>query len=564
MKYENIAESQHFFDFVFYEVEGKTMFIYCPNCGCEHEVEITKKQTISWIKEKYRPCDCFSYRGQQPSYKRSSCAYESLNRIISVAEFENRGGGDAALCVYWHTADFAASNYDTYDGCPFRRHPVYDEKKVIEILYKHDGTVAIGTSLYTPMCSHSIKSGEWRTAKKWRATQFAFEIITQSYSELKGTDLEQYVPEIERFAGTTARQFNIDGADNEIVAAWLIQMHTNAGVKKLWKSGYDRIVLNKTIETMMNSRGNTWCYYNGYYTYECSHPTINYRGKTLEKILKIQPQKFDLIADREDATVKELQGAQTVAALKGVDVTLQNVQIVLAHSYDSLSRLYAQTKYPTSKMFKFIRHEANRNGGGYKDINEVVGDYCDYLDALKQVGTPFTKDVVFPSNFTTSHDRATKVLRDLTVEMKDKAFTKAVKHYSALAYTDGNFQITVVKSATGLKNEAAKMHNCSAGYIDKIIGGCCVIFVIRQTTHPRTPFCMLEYSPTKNAIIQNRAVGNKKAPEEAQAFAEMWLNQIVRQRPATAAADNTCRSNTKSTRSKKNQPPQSGKRKTPL
>ncbi len=129
MKYEKIAEKRHFFDFVFYETEKDKMFIYCPNCGTTHEVDMRlvvpryEKQKVAWMKKNYYPCICFDMR-KVPKYCRSDREYSRLGTEADVGEFHKNEDGSVSINIYRQTTNFSASNYDSER--PFTRYPVYD------------------------------------------------------------------------------------------------------------------------------------------------------------------------------------------------------------------------------------------------------------------------------------------------------------------------------------------------------------------------------------------------------------------------------------------------------
>lgn len=518
MKYTNEAEQKLFYNFVFYETDKGAMHVFCPNCLREYEAAITKNHSVAWLKKNYKPCECFSWRGTQPSFKHARHEYGGLNRVVSVAEFENRGNGEAALCVYWFSASFSAENYDAF-GYAFKRYPVYDEKKVIEFVFRNDGTAFIKTRLYIPMCAQSVAVGEWRVAKRWHYSTFMFDIIPESIEELKGTCIERYVPEIERFLCKESEFFNVECVENETVAAWLLLLHTSAVSRKLWKAGYERLVFNKTIESMCPGREP----YSVFHNIERSGCVVNYSGKTIEKILRMPSSKLDCAQrERGDVSVSFLRAAQKVYKF-GLEVNEKNVRIAWGFAFDELIETLNKTGENIPKAFKFIRHEMNKGA----DPDAVVSDYRDYLKALIKLGTKFTDDVVFPSRLKESHDRATSALRNMTSKIKEKSFTNAVSRYTGAKFTDGTFTVSVVGSIRQLNVEAARMHNCSATYADRIIEGNSVIFKIRENAHPRTAFCMLEYSPKLKRIVQNRGIRNGDVPEGVKDFAETWVKKIM-------------------------------------
>ena len=55
MKYEEEAEALHHYNFVFYEVEKRTVHIFCPEDGSTEEYNLNKNETVASFKNRYRP-----------------------------------------------------------------------------------------------------------------------------------------------------------------------------------------------------------------------------------------------------------------------------------------------------------------------------------------------------------------------------------------------------------------------------------------------------------------------------------------------------------------------------
>jgi len=97
-----------------------------------------------------------------------------------------------------------------------------------------------------------------------------------------------------------------------------------------------------------------------------------------------------------------------------------------------------------------------------------------------------------------------------------------------LNYSNETYAISVIRSVKHLNYEAATLHNCSAGYVDRICSGECLIFVIHQLINKGIPFCMLELNLSEMQIVQNRTYYNAMAPEAVEKFAGLWLQMIVK------------------------------------
>ena len=508
-QFEGQMEQFHFYNFVFYEVEGKTMYVYCPNCGCEHEIDLSHK-SVQYVKDNEDGCDCFFARSH-PKFLHTKNAYEKLKDLSSLGEFIN-DNGDAVLNVYWHTAEFGASNYDC--DRPFRRYPVFDWEPVIEIRWKKDGTVEYHTSLYMPMCSHSVKSGLWKVAKKWRST-FAFNIIPASLDNLKGTPLESWVQYMDVFVDAEENAYNEELLYlDETIAVWFVQLHTSQSFRKLFKAGFYALCFSKVTRTCM---ANSTIYG---YTYGSYIPSgvVKWGAKKLDKILGCQPSKLDKLFVRDEVTLVDLQRVQRFCEFEkaGVSLTKENLSIVADYRFDNLMNKLRETSVSVVKIFKYLRK-----------YSISPHNYDDYLSDLSLLKVPYTEEVLFPKNFNRAHTRYSEFRAEMQDEHSNTSFCKAVSPYKQFNFADDNFVIKCVDSIKKLRREAIAHKNCSAGYVDKIINGTSVIFVVKRKGHSRTPYCMLEYSPQHKGIVQNYAVSNHRADEEEQQFVSKWLKDIV-------------------------------------
>lgn len=518
MIYGNIAENMHFYDFVFYEVENRKMYIYCPNCGRQYEVSVTKDRNVTWLKNNYIPDDCFAYRGIQPKYKRSNVAYESLNNKVTIGEFQ-RYGKDIEFNVYWHTANFGLSNYC---GIAFRRHPIFSYEKVINIKFDSTGNVKLNTCLIKNM-NYSLSMSYWRERKKWNTEIFDFGVIEESFEQLKGTYLEQYIKDAFEFMEYIQEIENFDISINDYIIAFMVCVVKYPALIKLWRGGYKRLVLNKVLEFIMPGAYKSY-YYNPRIIFYMSHQVINYKAKTLDKILKIHPSKVEKILDREDTNIKELKGIQYLDKHK-LNITRENLEIVMSYRFDDLIQIL--DKFNGSRLFKYIRNQSNKVSS---TINNVVSDYYDYIHNIKKLNNELTNDILYPTNLKISHDKAIEKVSYMQNQLKEKEFKKAIKRYKKYNYVGADYQIKVVDSIAMLLIEASNMHNCSAGYVDRIINKNSVIFVIRENKKINDSFCMLELDACTKEIVQNRGINNINPLQDVITFAEWWRENIVLQK----------------------------------
>lgn len=533
MKYFAVAEQRHFFPFVFYETDKKSMYVYCPNCRSEHTIDIKEtvprfeKEKVKWIKENHSPCSCFMNR-RQPLYLHDRGEHSDARTEYDVGEFQKNLDGSVSFIVYRQTASFAASQYPYSFGNPFYRNPVFDEDRTIEFRFQEGQKTKVKTCLYYPFMGRRICVGdEWHDAKSWHQT-FVFDMIEDSVNELKGTFLEQYVADMQLFTEKLSAVVNIEQYMCDVNIMFLMLMSENAAAKKLWRAGYYQLVINKVFEKMtpkvhwytpsFNLNG-------GSYEPKSSYRFIAWGQKSLEKILKVSPQQLDLISERAYLTISELEAVQKLTAL-GLSFNPLNVGIATSWRFEDLYCLTVrENSIPVTKLFKYLRHEINKNKNS--SINEIIHDYYDYLKMLKKLYIPLTTDVVFPTSLKIAHDRAAEELKLMTDKKKSEIFKKSIVAFKNFNFEDGEYKIFVVDTLKTLQTEAKKLHNCSASYADRIIDGTSVIFLIRQKETPNKPFYMLELNPQNLRIVQNRGLHNCSATEAVQKFAELWRQTVV-------------------------------------
>lgn len=534
MKYFNEAQSYFSYDVAFYETAKGTMYIYCPNCGRLEELDIKNYVSVANIKKNHIP-SCGCYIGV-PKYKHAMYEHSNLKYSFDWAEFvKDEARNEVHLISYRHTASFAASEYDWHgiDYCDesnyiLKRYPIIDSEKTIDITFRSDGSIQYESALYKPMCTNKIKVGYMLPRRQW-STLFAFDLAEGSFAELKDTWIEQYVLILKDMHEMLCEVVNLNIPYNEFTVMLLIMLVKSPSVKKLWSAGYRRLIFDRVIERLLGK----WSY-----AYSCSYSfgaslidcvpnanTVNYRAKKLERILGIEPSKLSVLGDRETLNAKALRLAKKCYKA-GLAITPKNMEIFESCRYDELFTIANNSvNFKVSKLFKYIRHQEARTNS--ISTFYIVSDYVDYLKALIELKTPLTEDVLYPTSLKAAHDKTIQEAKIAKQKGKEKAFRKAVASFEQFNFEDENYSIKVIDSVAQLIREAAKMHNCSAGYIDRIVARNSILFVIREKAHPRTPFCMLELSPVYG-IVQNRGVHNANVPPEVDAFANKWLKKIKR------------------------------------
>ena len=174
--------------------------------------------------------------------------------------------------------------------------------------------------------------------------------------------------------------------------------------------------------------------------------------------------------------------------------------------------------------------------------------YQDYYRACRYLGLDMTEEKNrFPHDFNRWHDirtnefRTAKALKDKQEREKLYAdFALIAEKYIGLQESKDGFAIVIARSPEDLIQEGKALHHCvgQMGYDQKFIKEQTLIFFVRNSTDPDTPFVTMEYSLQSKKILQCYADHNSHPDETVLNFVrKKWLpyaNRKVRAMQKTA------------------------------
>ena len=171
----------------------------------------------------------------------------------------------------------------------------------------------------------------------------------------------------------------------------------------------------------------------------------------------------------------------------------------------------------------------------------VLNEYKDYIGQIRELDYPETDYYLYSKDFAAAHEKASAQLREKKrreyeeeVRAKNEKLTKQVKQLEKLSWSDGTYLIRPLRNVEEFFEEGANNNNCVASYADRAAHGKTSIFVIRKCEAPDKSFVTLELRDGK--IVQCRGRGNRDAGNEVNAFAERWLEEVVKRKKKGAAA----------------------------
>lgn len=229
------------------------------------------------------------------------------------------------------------------------------------------------------------------------------------------------------------------------------------------------------------------------------------------------------------------------------------------------------SSYKTGKSLKDTQHLeqqkksfCNKNGG-YPELRRFfkgrtdkfleyvkkqdtsIATYNDYFKACNYLGLDMTADKnVFPHDFKHWHDmridqyHTAKAMKDAEERKELYAkFADVAEKYLSLQRNKETFIVIIARTPSDLMHEGDTLHHCVGrmNYDQKFAREESLIFFVRNSNEPDTPFVTLEYSLKSKKILQCYGDGDSKPNDGVLEFVnKKWLPYANRQLKKIQAA----------------------------
>ena len=283
----------------------------------------------------------------------------------------------------------------------------------------------------------------------------------------------------------------------------------------------------------------------------CGHISINWRGKTVTKVLRGTLTKAEKKWLRETSYKNVLLvGAWQYVRQSGCQsISMIDMMQYGMVSADLLRRLAAVIKLP--RLLRYLKKQEVRNEGR----RLTVDFYRDYIWDCRRLGVDLTKKSnIMPRNLIETHrmyheqvgemlrleEERRRIEQDTLKLRQDRSKEKAwqkrrkaiVRKYSFAA---GGMTIYVPQHLKELITEGAAMHSCVGGYVDRVASGGTIVVFIRKADDLKERVGTLEIAADGSHIVQARAKFNRDLPPEAQAFVDRFNAVKIERRERESA-----------------------------
>ena len=258
--------------------------------------------------------------------------------------------------------------------------------------------------------------------------------------------------------------------------------------------------------------------------HEYGVPFVNWRGKTLQKILKVNLTKAEkrFLLDKEKKH-KSLNPHQLANMLEIKQRYPELPLDALTHltALDLLKYQHAAVEnslkdIPLQKLARYAQKQGRLS----------LRNYTDYLDQLEILHIPRNKKTLYPKDFAAEHTRLSERIKlKESMEYEAKYHQRRRELHGLYHYADDEYCIICPPKVSMLIKEGELQHNCVATYMKRVSEGNTNVVFLRKKTDWRTPLGTVEIN-NDGHVVQARAAYNKPLPETARAFVAKFAETV--------------------------------------
>ncbi len=268
----------------------------------------------------------------------------------------------------------------------------------------------------------------------------------------------------------------------------------------------------------------------------------------------------DCLDETEKRTHRILKAAaEDVQFLKELNVDISTLQIFQKYNglKDRQRLLIWQLEHKVNRdvlpilehmtVHKFIRYMDNQYGflrlrktpNGtmrYKDMQDLVSEYRDYLDMCHKLGYGMKNSfVLYPKDLQKSHDKAARRIKHRKDAKIKRDFIAVYQKLSGqLDFEKDGLKIVYPDTPDDVIKEGHALHHCVGGYVERAANKECVILFLRKSSDEEKPFYTIEVQEQK--AVQVRGMKNCSMTPEVEAFITDWEQRVLSARLPAAAA----------------------------
>lgn len=257
---------------------------------------------------------------------------------------------------------------------------------------------------------------------------------------------------------------------------------------------------------------------------EKTYGAVNWQGKTLCKVLKINKQELKAIRSQKLQPSFLLLKLLQISQKDGSNLSLSDVADIAFIYRFLFEHLKGTLQYASLRQATEYFSKQCQQGGEthYISPGQALLAWKDYLADANRLNLDLSqRRVVFPRNLYRAHQNTIKQIRlqaDAALNAKIKSRVKELQKKYHFEY-EGLF-VCPAQSTDELIREGKTLNHCVGTYAERYANGRTVLLLLRKKSAPDKPFFTMEIY--ENSIMQVRGKDNCAPNARVQKFVEAF------------------------------------------
>jgi len=269
-----------------------------------------------------------------------------------------------------------------------------------------------------------------------------------------------------------------------------------------------------------------------------TYRTVNWKGKTIFKILKVDKQDLKLIKAKKINLTFSFLKIFHDAKKRNWNLTIEETISVADEYLNYYDSLLNALKYSSMKKLinyfskQYNNYNISKTGKHYFGKGSVLTTFRDYITDCILLEIDTTKDqVIFPKDLFTAHQNTIKQIKMQKDERLDLLIKNRVKLLEKYEFQCNGLTIRPAESSDELIKEGAALSHCVGTYADRYSKGETDIFFIRKVSEKDKPYYTIEVR--KDKILQVHGKNNRSPSEDVAEFIKEFTSEKLTKKKVT-------------------------------
>ncbi len=254
-----------------------------------------------------------------------------------------------------------------------------------------------------------------------------------------------------------------------------------------------------------------------------TYRAVNWRGNSLEKVLKLSKQDIMKIKQTKIGITFFL--LRMYQLQKEVDPNPSPQELKeIERKYFADEAMLEFCKY--AKIGKIIRYLQKQSKKNNEEVTfrSMITTLKDYYSDCVMLGLDMTgEQILFPKNLIEAHQETIELVEYKTNELQDQKISKRLERLEKKYHFEYNgLIIRPIVSTSELIKEGKKLKHCVGKYSKRYAEGTTDILVIRRADHPNISYYTVEIFGNNNTVNQISGYKNRPATPEIREFMQVF------------------------------------------